>query len=204
MRVLTVPFDAATGLFDDSAVRKHLAARELVRAEPAFFVHEGRPCWTVWLETRAAAASEAGEGPAPDVQEALSGLPPLVQGRYQRLAAWRREASRAAEVPAYVVLTNREVLEVAREAPRTLEGLRSIRGIGRKKVAKHGRAILSRPAPTVSDVAAASTIPRPTCGPPIATTTTRRTRTTTSGCVVAAHGRPDGRPPAWTPPPRTP
>ena len=52
IHVLTVPFDPATRTFDDTAVRRHLASRELVRAEPELLVYEGRPMWSIYLETQ--------------------------------------------------------------------------------------------------------------------------------------------------------
>jgi len=52
IRVLTVPFDPRTGLFDDEPVRTYLLNREVLRAEPHFFEFENRPCCAVYLETR--------------------------------------------------------------------------------------------------------------------------------------------------------
>ena len=52
VRVLTVPLDPRTGLLDDGPLRAYLADREVLRSEPHFFVHEGRACCAVYLETR--------------------------------------------------------------------------------------------------------------------------------------------------------
>lgn len=43
IRVLTIPLDPRTGLFDDGAVREYLADREVLRAEPHFFTPPGSP-----------------------------------------------------------------------------------------------------------------------------------------------------------------
>ncbi|HOU52957.1 MAG TPA: hypothetical protein PLQ97_03425 [Myxococcota bacterium] len=42
IRVLTVPLDPRTGLFDDGPVWAHLATREVLRSDPHFHVHDGR------------------------------------------------------------------------------------------------------------------------------------------------------------------
>ena len=52
VRILTIQMDPRTGLFDDGPLRAYLANREVLRSEPQFFVHEGHPCFAVYLETR--------------------------------------------------------------------------------------------------------------------------------------------------------
>ena len=64
------------------------------------------------------------------------------RARYDRLLVWRRETSRRDGVPPYVLLNNRQTLELARRAPRSLEGLGQVKGVGKKRVARHGVAIL--------------------------------------------------------------
>ena len=52
LRVLTLHLDRQTGLLGDSRMRGYLADREVLAAQPQFFVHDGRPCWTIFLDTR--------------------------------------------------------------------------------------------------------------------------------------------------------
>ena len=52
-RIFTIGWDSAAGAFDDSALRAYLTEREVLRSEPQFFTHGGRPFWSVYLETRA-------------------------------------------------------------------------------------------------------------------------------------------------------
>jgi len=155
IRVMTVPLDPRTGLFDDSAVRAYLADREVLRAEPHFFTHEGRPRCCVYLETRLRQgvpdpkppqSRPAPQGKPDADREAflrlLSELDETERARYDRLLQWRREAARREGVPHYVLLTNRQALDLARRAPPSLEGIGQVKGIGRRRVQQHGREIL--------------------------------------------------------------
>ena len=68
LRVLTLHLDRQTGLFDDRPLRGYLGDREVLAAQPQFFVHDGRPCWSIFLDTRllqGAAAPGARREPAP-------------------------------------------------------------------------------------------------------------------------------------------
>lgn len=52
LRIVTIQLDRRSGLLDDGPLRGYLRDRELLRAEPQFFVVDGRPCWSVFIETR--------------------------------------------------------------------------------------------------------------------------------------------------------
>jgi len=159
LRIITIPFDPRTGVFDDEGLREYLADREVLRYEPGFCVQEGRPMWSVFLETRplqGASSSVAKQEGTPGgngnsekqrTEKAaflrlLKELDEVERARYDRLLDWRREEARREGVPPYVLLTNRQALDVARRSPRTLEGLGKVKGIGRKRIDRHGKAIL--------------------------------------------------------------
>ena len=78
LRVLTLHVDRHTGLFDDRPLRGYLRDREVLAAQPQFFVHDGRPCWSIFLDTRllqGAAERGAGGGPGPAAGPAHGGPP---------------------------------------------------------------------------------------------------------------------------------
>ncbi len=127
IRVFSVMLDPGTGLFDDEPLREYMADRELLRAEPKFFVYEGRPCWTVFLETRlmrGAVRVERSEGKVSRrekedraaFERLLKEMDEVQRGRYDRLVAWRREAAHREGIPPYVLFTNSCALELARAA----------------------------------------------------------------------------------------
>jgi ATP-dependent DNA helicase RecQ len=72
---------------------------------------------------------------------------------FERLRAWRGEQARRQQVPAYVVLHNSHLEEIARCKPGSVHELGSIKGIGLRRAARYGDEILAlvrgeEPAPT--------------------------------------------------------
>jgi ATP-dependent DNA helicase RecQ len=60
----------------------------------------------------------------------------------ERLRQFRREAAKREAVPAYCVLSDRTLAEIARARPGDLIALRAIKGVGDGKLTKYGEAIL--------------------------------------------------------------
>jgi ATP-dependent DNA helicase RecQ len=73
---------------------------------------------------------------------AAVGLAPHEAPLFERLRAWRLEAARAHAVPAYVILNDATLREIARARPASLAALRGIPGIGAKKLEAYGKSIL--------------------------------------------------------------
>ena len=59
------------------------------------------------------------------------------------LKAKRRALAEAANVPAYIVFTDRSLIEMAETRPRTLDDMARINGVGAKKLEQYGAAFLS-------------------------------------------------------------
>jgi ATP-dependent DNA helicase RecQ len=62
---------------------------------------------------------------------------------FERLRAWRGDQARSQQVPAYVVLHNSHLEEIARRKPRSVHELGTIKGIGLRRAARYGEEILS-------------------------------------------------------------
>jgi len=71
-----------------------------------------------------------------------SGFAPADVGLLGRLKAWRLEQARAQSVPAYVILHDSTLEEIARGRPRDMEALAAVAGIGVKKLERYGAALL--------------------------------------------------------------
>jgi ATP-dependent DNA helicase RecQ len=61
---------------------------------------------------------------------------------YEALRAWRLRIAREHDVPAYTVLHNSTLDEIARRRPTSVDELRSIAGIGAAKLARYGAELL--------------------------------------------------------------
>jgi ATP-dependent DNA helicase RecQ len=62
---------------------------------------------------------------------------------FERLRAWRGDQARRQQVPAYVVLHNSHLEEIARRKPQSIHELGSIKGIGLRRAARYGDEILT-------------------------------------------------------------
>ncbi|MCI5850608.1 MAG: DNA helicase RecQ [Sutterellaceae bacterium] len=69
-------------------------------------------------------------------------VPPASKKLADALKSWRSRASAEAGIPAYAVLTNVSLSEIACAKPRTLYDLSHVTGIGEKKLATYGERIL--------------------------------------------------------------
>ena len=56
--------------------------------------------------------------------------------------ALRAELARHESVPAYVIFSNATLTDMAEKAPRSMEELLEVSGVGAKKAARYGRAFL--------------------------------------------------------------
>jgi ATP-dependent DNA helicase RecQ len=63
-------------------------------------------------------------------------------GVYERLKEWRRAQARAQGVPAYVILHDKTLAEIAQRRPSSLPALAQIGGIGERKLARYGGALI--------------------------------------------------------------
>jgi DNA helicase-2/ATP-dependent DNA helicase PcrA len=98
----------------------------------------------LWLSWTARAKpsrflAELGIQAGPQQRREDAELPPL----YRELKAWRRERSKADEVPAYVVFHDATLAEIATREPRTLGELATIPGVGPTKLDRYGPDVLA-------------------------------------------------------------
>lgn len=64
------------------------------------------------------------------------------EGLLESLREWRLQLSREKSVPAYVVFTDVTLIAIAEQRPADLEGLSEIPGVGPKKLAEYGEAVI--------------------------------------------------------------
>ena len=69
-------------------------------------------------------------------------LPPADADLLAQLKAWRLTESRTQAVPAYVILHDSTLAEIARRRPRDLDALSAVSGIGATKLARYGTSLL--------------------------------------------------------------
>ncbi len=108
------------------ALRMTDAARPILRGEAE-------------IELRRDSITAAGTSRRPAVKEVVSEEDaPLLSA----LKAKRRALAEAARVPAYIIFTDRTLIEMAEVRPADLDGMARIGGVGAKKLETYGRAFL--------------------------------------------------------------
>ena len=68
---------------------------------------------------------------------------PVDDGLFERLRAWRFERARADEVPAYVVLHDATLRELATAKPENVRDLAAVKGFGPTKLERYGEDVLA-------------------------------------------------------------
>ncbi len=148
--VLTLPFDLARQRFDPAPLDELARTREITSVREHLCRTGKQPFLVLVVEHVPRETPPPVDSPTPPRAETpprtadvRASLPPSAQKLFDRLCTWRREQSRHEAVPAYVILTNRELREVALEVPRSRATLQKIPGIGPRKVARYGKALLA-------------------------------------------------------------
>ncbi|MFA6445142.1 MAG: HRDC domain-containing protein, partial [Sterolibacterium sp.] len=69
-------------------------------------------------------------------------LPPAAAGLVDTLKLWRGQTAREQGVPAYVILHDKTLHELAARRPQNMEALLNVGGIGEAKAIRYGVALL--------------------------------------------------------------
>lgn len=132
--IITLPFDAGKRGFDAEPLNRFLLNKRLRQSRAEFFEDGGTQYWSVLVEYEPL----PDKTPPPKAED----LDDAGQLLLERLREWRKLTAEKQGVPAYVVANNRELIEVARRAPESLEQLKGIRGYGSAKVKRFGEDIV--------------------------------------------------------------
>src|SRR5882672_1517327 len=107
------------------------ASRAVLKGERAIQVRRHNERARGARQRKGAARTAAGPALAPSAQE-----------RFERLRAWRAGVARERGVPAYVVFHDETLRAIAQAQPQTRAQLRTISGVGERKLEHYGAAIL--------------------------------------------------------------
>jgi len=138
IKFLTIPFNEKENLFDEEDVITFLSNKKVKQLKPEFFTKDGLPYWTLCVEYDMILDE-------PDIKadSLLEGEQVLLE----QLQAWRKEKASATtsegkKLPSYIISTNRQLIDVVKKAPKSLQALREINGFGKKKIDKYGQDII--------------------------------------------------------------
>ena len=109
------------------------AARPVLRGEIPIILRE--PSERSARRSGRSGRSKQGAGPHEELDAAAS-------ERFQALKSWRAGVARERNLPAYVVFHDATLTEIAQRAPRSLDALGGVTGVGAKKLEAYGPALL--------------------------------------------------------------
>ena len=109
-------------------------ARAVLKGEVVVRLRASEPATHTRKSRRGAAARPAAK--------AAVDLAPDAQASFLALKAWRAEVAKAHNLPAYVIFHDATLAAIAQNAPQSLEDLQGISGMGARKLAAYGAAVL--------------------------------------------------------------
>ena len=151
--LVTCRFDPTCGVFDDAPLHACTRDKVILDVREYFHTHGSLPHLTFVLTYRLVppSAPDGSSGKlggkrdrtAPSTDDLRRGLAPEQRELFDLLRDWRNRTAREEGIPAYAVLTNKQLLALVRERPSTRRGLQRVEGLGKKKSQRYGQAILS-------------------------------------------------------------
>lgn len=153
-KVFTLRFSPTLSGFDDSCVQDFVRDKEVLSIEQQLFVVHEVPhllCIVHWQEQPVSgaamqavrAASEPSVRSRDGAPDPTAGMSEGDRALFQTLRRWRSETARREGAPPYVVLTNRQLVEVVTQKPASRNALAQLDGIGPAKVERYGEALLA-------------------------------------------------------------
>lgn len=134
LRIFTLPFDPVSEGFPDEIVTEFCHNKKVYGVQTQFFLHEGRPFWSVAVQYEVLLKEEA---------EKVRDLDEVQQQLYARLKAWRKQQGEKEGVPVFILATNQQLITMVRLKAQSLETLKQIKGFGAKRIQKHGKQIIA-------------------------------------------------------------
>ncbi len=156
LKVFTLRFSPRADGFDDTPLTTFLADKECLAVHEHFFVHELVPTWALLVSYRDIPRPGERERPKEVGADYRVDLAPEDQQLYDVLRTWRNERAKREGKPAYLLFSNKQLAELARQRPTTLAALHAIDGLGEARSRDFGQDLialiathpLSAPAPS--------------------------------------------------------
>ena len=139
---LTLRYDPDTGHIDDGAFQDFARDKEVLSVKEHFFLYRELPHITLCISWR---QPEAGSRRQPKPNEEWRTLlkKPEDEELFDRLRRWRAEKARKEGIPAYAIMTNKQLAETAVLRPGSKAALGKVKGFGPAKADKFAKEILA-------------------------------------------------------------
>ena len=143
LKVFTLIFDPDRGGFDDTPMTKFLADKTVLGVHEHFFVHEHQPVWAL-LVTYREPSDSTGSSPQKSRTDWRATLgADDERALYDTVHRWRSQRAKRDGRPPYMVLTNRQIVDLVRRRPTTIAELHKTEGFGDARVADYGEELVA-------------------------------------------------------------
>ncbi|NUQ24148.1 MAG: HRDC domain-containing protein [Saprospiraceae bacterium] len=132
LKIFTLAFDEEIEGFPDEIISEFCLNKKVLRLETEFFNKDGRPYWSVAIHYELVLAATDKLRELDDGQKLL----------FQKLKEWRKESSAKEGIPAYLVATDAQFVQMIRLKCRALESFKNVRGFGKQRTQKYGKRIV--------------------------------------------------------------
>lgn len=163
VKLFTFRYSATLGGFDEEPLQDFLRDKEVLAFREHFYAVNEVPhftCVVTWQDAivseavlttardaassaRGAPRSEPGVARARRSSDPAAGLDERDRALFNTLREWRRTKAHAEGVPPFVILTNRQLVDVIVRKPENSTALANVSGIGRAKLERYGAEILT-------------------------------------------------------------
>ena len=131
-QIITIPFDREGEGFSVEELNTFCLNKRITEAKKHFFRQNGKSYWTVFLEYEHVLEFDGNS----------NGLNESENHLYNKLREWRKEQAEKDGMPPFIIANNKQLVQIIKQAPKSLEALGQIDGIGRKKINKYGKDII--------------------------------------------------------------
>jgi superfamily II DNA helicase RecQ len=138
-KIFTIPFHIEKERFATEEFDAFCASKRVLKYQSCFFQLGERPCWTVFVTYE---LLEGGTEPKKASRKIAHDFTEAEQTLMKVLRAWRKETAEQKGLPAYLVATNKQFVEMIRRRTITLTALGEIDGYGKKRLEAYGKDII--------------------------------------------------------------
>lgn len=143
IRTFCLPYDPEAQTFDDEPLRSFLDGRDVLDLDAHLVGRKADPMWAVLVRYREAEGMGEEVRPRSARRTRASDLPQEARAVYEALRSWRNARAEREGRPPYVLLTNRQLAQIATRRPTTIAELGEVEGVGEARLQALGSEILA-------------------------------------------------------------
>ncbi|MBU0754154.1 MAG: HRDC domain-containing protein [Planctomycetes bacterium] len=138
---LTLKYDPQEGHIDDASFQAFARNKEILSVKDHFYLYRELPHLTLCISWRMPEAGGKKSAPSNEAWRSMLKTP-RDEELFDRLRRWRADKARKEGVPAYAILTNKQLAEMAAMKPASKAALGQVKGFGPARVDRFGTEIL--------------------------------------------------------------